>query len=191
MDLKNLVEALDAKVVSGDILGAFNQFFADDVKTLSGQHDVTTTKAQKAEILGWFLSGVAKINRIERPAFNVKGDVTESQFVFDFTGTHGNPMVYSEVIRRTWKNGKVVEELYLLDQTLEAPKAAPAAKKAAAAPKAEAKEAAQPKAAPVKKAAAAPKTAEAAAPKAAEATKAAAPKKAAAKTAAPKASKKA
>lgn len=188
MDLKNLVEALDAKVVSGDILGAFDQFFADNVKTLSGPNDVTTSKAQKAEALGWFFSGIAKINRIERPAVAVNGNVTDSQFVFDFTGTHGNSLVFSEVIRRTWNNGKVVEELYLPGQTVEIAQA-PAAKKAAA-PKATApkttEEVGQPKAA------AAPKTAEKVSqPKAAEAPKAAAPKKAAAKTAAPKASKKA
>lgn len=168
MDLKKLVEALDSQVLAGDILGAFDKFFADDVKTHSSANDATSSKSQKAEALRWFFSGVSKINRIERPAFVVTSDdTTESQFVFDFTNAAGNSLIYNEVIRRTWKDGKVVEEQYLLDQNLSAPKTK--AEKKADASKAEEK--AQPAAAAAPKKTAAPKAAktEAAAPAAAPA----------------------
>lgn len=132
MNLNQLVEAVDAQVVTGDIINAFNQFAAENCVTLSNPQDKTHTKAQKLEVLHWFFDNVASINRIERPAFLVKGDnQTESQFVFDFTNRQGNPMVFSEVIRRTWAKGKIVEELYLVGQTLDgasAPAEAPAKK---------------------------------------------------------------
>lgn len=128
MKLEQLVEALDAQIVRGDILGAFDQFAADACVTWSNEHDATRSKAQKLEILNWFFQNIASINRIERPAVKVADSVTESQFVFDFVNRQGQPLVYHEVIRRTWADGKVVEEQYLLGQTLELP-AKTAAKK--------------------------------------------------------------
>lgn len=130
MNLNQLVEAVDALVVKGDIVNAFDQFAADHCATLSNPQDKTQTKAQKLEALRWFFSNVESVNRIERPAYAVVGDnVTDSQFLFDFTNRQGQPMVFSEVIRRTWNNGKIVEELYLMGQTLEG-SAQPAASKA-------------------------------------------------------------
>ncbi|MEZ4943737.1 MAG: hypothetical protein R3D58_22910, partial [Saprospiraceae bacterium] len=61
-------------------------------------------------------------------ACKVGDSVTESQFVFDFVNKQGQPLVYQEVIRRAWKDGKVVEEQYLIGETLDVP-AKTAAKK--------------------------------------------------------------
>jgi hypothetical protein len=189
MTLNQLVDALDAQVVKGDIIAAFDQFAADNCVTLSTPEDKTTSKAQKLEALRWFFNSLGSVNRIERIASKVGKNTTESQFVFDFSDKFGNQLLYNEVIRRTWKNDKVVEEQYLMGATLQAEKAAPAAKKAVATKTAEpvadkkpaAKKAAEPVAdkkpatkkaaepAPVKKAAA--KTAEPAAPKKAPAKK--------------------
>ena len=121
MKLAQLVEAMDAQILRGDIAGAFNQFAADACITRSNAQDVTQSKAQKLEILNWFFQNIATVNRIERQALRVGDTVTESQFVFDFVNRQGQPLVYSEVIRRTWADGKVVEEQYLLGQTLEVP----------------------------------------------------------------------
>ena len=130
MNLNQLVEAVDALVVKGDIINAFDQFAADHCATLSNPQDKTQTKAQKLEALRWFFSNVESVNRIERPAYAVVSDnVTDSQFLFDFTNRQGQPMVFGEVIRRTWANGKIVEELYLMGQTLEST-TQPAASKA-------------------------------------------------------------
>lgn len=119
---------MDAQIIKGDILGAFEQFAADNCTTLSSPQNITHSKAQKLEVLNWFMQNIATVNRIERSALQVDGDVTNSQFVFDFTNRQGDNLVYSEVIRRTWKNGKMVEEVYLIGQTIEAPKKSAAKK---------------------------------------------------------------
>lgn len=143
MKLQQLVDALDAQIVKGDISGAFEAFAADHCVTLSNEADKTYSKSQKTEALRWFLSHVAQTNRIERYAVQLVNDqVTDSQFVFDFTDHYGRPMIYNEVIRRTWDNGKVVEELYLMGHTIEAAKPA---KKAAATTKKSAESAADKK----------------------------------------------
>jgi predicted flap endonuclease-1-like 5' DNA nuclease len=179
MDLKKLVEAIDAQVLTGDIIGAFEQFAADECITHSNPQDITHSKGQKTEALRWFFSNVDSINNIARPAVSIVNDVeTKSQFVFDFTNKQGQSLVYSEVIRRVWNAGKLVEEQYLFNETI-----APAT----VAKKAKADIVAAPAAAKAtEKKAAAPKTA--AAPKAAapKADKKAAPAKAEVKTPAPK-----
>lgn len=127
MELKQLLEAVDTQVLSGDIIGAFDQFAADHCVTLSNAQDKTHSKAQKTEALRWFFNNVASINRIERPATLIHQNTTESEFLFDFTARSGNPMVYSEVIRRTWENGQIVEEQYLIGQSLDQSEPTPAA----------------------------------------------------------------
>lgn len=152
MTLNQLVDALDAQVVKGDIIAAFNQFAADNCVTFSTPEDKTTSKAQKLEALRWFFNNVASVNRIERLASKVGKDTTESQFVFDFTDKSGNQLVYNEVIRRNWKGDLVVEEQYLMGAALKSEKPAAAAKTAATKkvePVAAAKTAATKKAEPV------------------------------------------
>ena len=138
MTLKQLVEAIDAQIIAGDIIGAFDKFAADNCVTLSSADDKTTSKAQKIEALHWFFANVATVNRVERLGYTIGKDSTDSRFVFEFVNRQGVPMVYDEVIRRTWKNGQLVQEQYLLGQALSenepAAAPAPAAPAAPAAP---------------------------------------------------------
>lgn len=146
MDLKQLADAIDAKVLAGDIIGAFEQFAADDCITHTNPNDITHSKAQKVEALNWFFSNVASINHIDRRAMVVVDKKeTHSEFAFDFTNRQGQPLVYNEVIRRVWKNGKLIEEQYLFGQTITPVVAEKPAKKVAE--KAPAKEAKAPAAA--------------------------------------------
>lgn len=130
MTLKQLVEAIDAQIIAGDIIGAFDKFAADNCVTLSSADDKTTSKAQKIEALHWFFANVATVNRVERLGYTIGKDSTDSRFVFEFVNRQGVPMIYDEVIRRTWKNGQLVQEQYLLGQALSEnePAAAPAPK---------------------------------------------------------------
>ncbi len=177
MDLKKLTDAIDAQVVTGDIIGAFEQFAAENCTTHSNPQDITHSKGQKAEALRWFFSNIERTNGITRHAVSVVSDnEAHSQFTFDFTNKQGQPLVYNEVIRRVWSNGQLMEEQYLFNETIAPAKAtkkakadvvaAPAPAKAAekkpavkstaeakpAAPKAAAAKTVAPKAAPVAKA---------------------------------------
>lgn len=151
MNISSLVEALDKQILEGNIIGAFADFAADDCVTYSQPNHKTISKAQKLEALNWFFSGVAKTVKIERQGVQVAGNESRSQFTFEFVGKAGEPIAYAEVIRRTWKNGKLVEEQYLIGQTLDAKsesaQTAPAkvvASKAKATPKEDGKPATEP-----------------------------------------------
>jgi predicted flap endonuclease-1-like 5' DNA nuclease len=171
MDVKKLTEAIDAQVLTGDLLGAFEQFAADHCITHSNPQDMTHSKSQKAEALRWFFANIERTNNITRHAVVLVNDQeAKSQFTFEFTNKQGVSLMYNEVIRRVWNNGQLVEEQYLMNETLAPVKTtkkakadvtdAPAPAKATEKKAAEKKTAAT-KAAPAKKAtekkAAAPK----------------------------------
>lgn len=159
MNLQQLVEALDARVLKGDIIAAFEDFAADNCVTLSGPTDITHSKAQKMDALRGFFSNIADIKNIERFGVKIDGNVTESQFAFQFVNHWGETLSYGEIIRRTWKNDKIVEEYYLLNQILGETESVPAAKVKTAKAKGE-------KAPEAPKVAKAPKAEKPAAPKA-------------------------
>lgn len=151
MNITSLVEALDKQVLEGDIIGAFANFAADDCVTYSNSNHKTTNKTQKLETLAWFFAGIEKTVKIERQGVQVNGEESRSQFTFEFTGKSGEPIAYSEVIRRVWKDGKLIEEQYLIGQTLEkkaetpkAPAKASTTAKTKAAPKEDGKPATTP-----------------------------------------------
>jgi predicted flap endonuclease-1-like 5' DNA nuclease len=128
MNLQQLVEALDARVLKGDIIAAFEDFAADNCVTLSGPTDITHSKAQKMDALRGFFSNIAAVKSIERFGVKIDGNITESQFTFQLANHWGETLSYSEIIRRTWKNDKVVEEYYLLNQVLGETESVPAEK---------------------------------------------------------------
>lgn len=159
MKVQQQLESLDSRILAGDILGAFDQFFADHCITHSNAHDITRSKAQKADALRWFFDNIASVNRIDRLASTVDGFETRSEFVFDFTNRQGQPLVFREVIRRVWQDGKVVEEQYLVNETLDVVKPAKTTKKASSSDAEKPAKAAAEKAAPAPKKAAAKTTA--------------------------------
>ena len=148
MNVRQLLDALDAQILRGDILGAFDQFFADDCVTFASDNDMTRGKAEKMQSLRWFFDGMARTNRIERLGTQIDGDISLSEFIFDFTDRNGQNHTWHEVIRRRWQDGRVVEERYFTDlandnplqpgaQPGAEPAAKPATRKKAAAAKAE------------------------------------------------------
>lgn len=172
MKLQQQLEKLDARVLSGDIVGAFDEFFADNCITHSNPKDITRTKTQKTEALRWFFDSIGNINRIERLGSQAGDTETYSQFVFDFSDRWGNPLVFHEVIRRVWADGKVVEEQYLMGESLENLAPVKATKTSAATAKKATSDAEKPTKAAAEKAA--PAVKKAAAPKQTPAQKAAA-----------------
>jgi predicted flap endonuclease-1-like 5' DNA nuclease len=117
MNLKENLANLDARVAAGDILGAYDTYFAENCTTFSNEKDRTHSKSQKREALIHFLNNVARVNNIElvgKPT--IEGAVTTSRFLFNFTNRQGEKMFWDELIRRTWKDGLVVSEQYLAVQ---------------------------------------------------------------------------
>jgi predicted flap endonuclease-1-like 5' DNA nuclease len=130
MSNKKSLEAMDKLVLAGKFIDAVEQFFADHGRASSPNDSfITNTKEEKKHSLTHFLSHVKSTEGIKLHKQTLEGDTTDSLFSFHFTHIHDHPMVWHEIIRRIWIDGKVTSEEYIMvDEPIEANKTAPAVK---------------------------------------------------------------
>ena len=113
MDIRNQVQEMDAMVAQGAIVDAVKTYFADNAAT-SDYGNVTTAgrDAMVAKMEG-FVGGIAKVNGITLHHTIVDGNVSASEFTFDFDMKDDSKIYWHEVIRRIWNDeGKVIQEEY-------------------------------------------------------------------------------
>ncbi len=112
MNLQQQLVELDNLVVQGKFLEAIEQFFHDDVICYSKPDDAIYGKTAKHDATQNFFGNLAAINHIALHSQAVGNDVTMSEMAFEFSMQNGKRLVWNEIIRRTWKEGKVIEEKY-------------------------------------------------------------------------------
>lgn len=114
MDIRTQVTKMDAVVSTGAIVDAVKQFFADDASTSDhGQGGTTSNKAGMVAKMEGFAGAIAKVNGITLHHSIVEGNVSASEFTFDFDMQDGSKIYWHEIIRRIWNDeGKVIQEEY-------------------------------------------------------------------------------
>ena len=116
MNIKDQVTQMDAVVTTGAVVDAVKQFFADDATTSDhGQGGTTSNKAEMVAKMEGFTGAIAKVNGITHHHSIVDGNVSASEFTFDFDMKDGSHILWHEIIRRKWNSdGKVIHEEYFL-----------------------------------------------------------------------------
>lgn len=113
MNIKNLVHQMDSMVSQGDIVEAVKAFFAEDATTSDYGQVTTAGQPQMVEKMEGFLGAIATVNGITHHRSIVDGNVSASEFTFDFDLKDGSKIYWHEIIRRIWnREGKVVQETY-------------------------------------------------------------------------------
>lgn len=114
MDIRTQVTKMDAVVSTGAVVDAVKQFFADDASTSDhGQGGTTSNKAGMVAKMEGFAGAIAKVNGITLHHSIVEGNVSASEFTFDFDMQDGSKIYWHEIIRRIWNDeGKVIQEEY-------------------------------------------------------------------------------
>ena len=114
MDIRKLNAEMDALVSKGEIIAAVTRYFADNAVTTD--QDGTVMKSKKAHLakMEAFVGGISKVNGIKLHHEGVGDNVTMSEFTFDFDMKDGRKVFWHEILRRVWKDGKIVEEQYFL-----------------------------------------------------------------------------
>ena len=113
MDIKTQVQQLDAMLAQGAIVDAVKTFFADQANTSDYGKVTTSSKAQMIEKMEGFTGAIAKVNGITHHHTLVDGNVSASEFTFDFDMKDGSKIYWHEIIRRIWdKQGKIIQEEY-------------------------------------------------------------------------------
>lgn len=115
MDLRTTVSQMDEMVSNGDIVNAVANHFADDANTSDYNEVKTGNKAQMIEKMEGFTGAIAKVNEITHHRTILDGQVSASEFTFDFDMKDNTRIQWHEIIRRVWnEDGQVIEEEYFL-----------------------------------------------------------------------------
>jgi hypothetical protein len=113
MCIKEQLTAMDALVSKGEIVDAVKEFFADDATTSDYGNAGTGNKAQMVQKMEGFAGSIAKVNGITLHHSIAEGNVSDSEFTFDFDMQDDSKIYWHEIIRRVWNDeGKVVKEEY-------------------------------------------------------------------------------
>ena len=112
MNVMHLANEMDAMVCKGQIVEAIEKFFSDDSKTLDFDGTPTNNKAQTVAKLTGFVGSIQAVNGITLHHALAGEDVSTSEFTFDFDMKDGSKILWHEIIRREWKDGKVINEQY-------------------------------------------------------------------------------
>lgn len=113
MNIKELVVEMDSVVAQGAIVDAVKQFFANDATTSDFGGVKTSNKDQMVEKMEGFAGAIAQVNGISHHHTIVDGNISASEFTFDFTMKDDSHIYWHEIIRRIWNDeGKVIQEEY-------------------------------------------------------------------------------
>ncbi|MFM9904067.1 MAG: nuclear transport factor 2 family protein [Pyrinomonadaceae bacterium] len=112
---KSLTDLVAAKVEmmkKGQVVEATEQFFAPDAKTHDFTGVATNNRDEMVEKMKGFTSGIKAVNGITHHGSAVSGDTSFMEFTFDFDMSDGSKILWHEIIRSSWKDGKIVSEQF-------------------------------------------------------------------------------
>lgn len=111
-NLLELDSELNAMIMSGDALEAFEKFYADDVVMQENDLEPTIGKAENREREKEFFASLTEFRGVKVLAQGVGGDTTFSHWHNDFTHKDWGDRNYTQVAVRTWKQGQIVKEVF-------------------------------------------------------------------------------
>jgi ketosteroid isomerase-like protein len=115
MPSRERVQDLITRVQAGDILGAFEEFYADDVAMQENAGEPTVGKDANRTREEAFVASVAQVHESRAASFVVDGDRSAIQWVLDFTGQDGVRYRMDQLAYQTWRGDRIVHERFFYD----------------------------------------------------------------------------
>ena len=110
--VKALDDQLNQQILAGDILGAFDRFYADNVVMQENTEQPRTGKAENRKYEEQFLASVEQFHRAALLGAAVEGDRSYSEWEFDATYKGAGRTKLVQAAARQWKNGQIVHERF-------------------------------------------------------------------------------
>lgn len=114
IDLRSLEEELNNRVLQGDILGAFEDFYAEDI-VMEEDDNKRVSKDANREYEEQFVGALQEFHKGEVTAVGIDEDnqVTLSEWHMEFTLEGVGRVEQKQVAVRTWnEDGKVTHEKF-------------------------------------------------------------------------------
>ncbi len=112
MQISNLLSEMDGMILQGQIVEAVDKFFAASAKTVDFDGTETNTKSEMLDKMNGFVGSIQAVNGITLHHSTHTENVSMSEYTFDFTMKDGSQVLWHEIIRRVWQDGKVIDEQY-------------------------------------------------------------------------------
>lgn len=114
-NVADLDRKLNDQILAGQILEAFETFYADDVVMQENKKDPRHGKDENREYEKQFVGSVKEFHGAGVTASAVSGDVSFTEWWMDITFQDGNRARLEQVAVRTWRDGKVARERFYYD----------------------------------------------------------------------------
>ena len=111
IDISVLNTELNEMTQAGKILDALLEFYDDDCIFQEGNDEPRVGRETQHKHLEGFFATLKSFNGATLHSQAVDGETSLNEWTFDMEGPEG-PIVWNEILRRVWKNGKVVSERY-------------------------------------------------------------------------------
>lgn len=109
------VKDLIQQVERGDMLEAFEQYYADDVTLVEHDGEIFDGKASAREHEKEFMNSIDKVTRNEATGHAVEGNRAFIHWRMDFRTKDGTEMKIDQVSMQEWKNGQIAREQFFYD----------------------------------------------------------------------------
>jgi|SRR5580658_8222118 ketosteroid isomerase-like protein len=111
-DTAKLDRELNQAVLAGDILGAFDKYYADDLVMQENDAEPILGKAANRKREEEFVNSVEQFHGAKLLGEAVNGDVSYSEWSYDVSFKGAGRVKMEQVAARRWKNGKVSHERF-------------------------------------------------------------------------------
>ena len=111
-DTAALDRKLNQAILAGDILNAFETYYADDVVMHENDSQPFTGKSVNRKREEDFVNSIQDFHGARLLGEAVNGDISYSEWEYDLTFKNGLRMKLQQVASRRWKNGQVSHERF-------------------------------------------------------------------------------
>ncbi len=115
--IQELENALNGELQRGNVLEAFEKFYAEDVAMQENALAPTRGKAANRERVRQWADTVAELHGVHLIGSAVSADRAYSEWEYDVTYKNGKRHVMHEVAVRRWQDGQVIFERFYWDPT--------------------------------------------------------------------------
>ena len=110
-DFRTLDSELNQMTKAGKILDALERFYDAEYTFQEGNQPARRGRRAQHDHLSAFFSTLKGFNGATLHTQAVGDSATLTEWTFDMVGPSG-PIVWNEILRREWRNGKVISERY-------------------------------------------------------------------------------
>jgi ketosteroid isomerase-like protein len=111
-DVATLDRDLNKAILGGDILNAFEKFYANDVVMQENDSEPFNGKEVNRKREEDFVNSVEQLHGAKLVGEAVNGDRSYSEWEYDVTFKGGKRTKMQQVAARLWRNGQVVHERF-------------------------------------------------------------------------------